>query len=75
MGRRMKGETDQRIKVTGQGTVTTQEFFSFCCPNFSTAEIKRVPNLNYQVTIRKLTTALPVSTIASTEQVSVLEKQ
>lgn len=31
LGRKMRSERNQRLKVIGQVTVTWQEFFSFCC--------------------------------------------
>lgn len=65
MGRKMRSERNQRLKVTAQVTVARQEFCTFCCENVSMFLMKKVPNL---IKVRRLTT------IVNTEQVSALQK-
>lgn len=62
LGRKMRGERNQRLKMIEQVTVTRQGFFSFCCASFSIVKMKKL-NL---IKIRRLTT------MGRTEQVSIL---
>lgn len=53
LGRKMRSERNQRLKVIGQVTVTRQEFFSFCCANVSMVK-------NNLIKIRMLATMVSI---------------